>query len=874
MSHSCGTLIKKLNKSIDQANFDLAKNMTDPNMSYQLVCIKPNITMDFYSSSLKKAWEELINEFIDNPEKCSSLVSNIFSLYELSGSLPSVEQVQKKVQEIQQPGAMSKINPEDLIFDALTALVMRSSSTNKFVFEDNMKKTSYNFIRVLGDHCYCQVVDIFKLFVEKYMDKFKQQFQGKTPEEVKKLLKEKFEAFKQFLKTTQMPDIEAQNGKLIEDMATKLTGMFSFSVGSELERLIPNELGSLKVFFVRTISAYFDNLHPLIWAQIFKAMIDNLFIELPITPDEIFAFVSKHLLLNAGPFILKILQMIRPVLPKDLATKYNLSRLTYPKLPANHVEMILSRVVKEWDMYKVEGNFSASVGHVCMAYHVARPNEKIIFKIIKPLAIAQSCWEYKTLYDIKDMTKCEREFLQNMLKSNGRELNVKNEIKNLHNGYDNYTCTYKDIYGIDIDVKLTTVQALDGIMDEKCWFAFPMSLAPGMPISSLLEPESQLTTDTKYRAKLHRCFDLLVTKFFLSIIHSGFYHGDLHSGNVFFSYRENQMSLIDFGAVGEIDFFENNPNIQLLLEVVVMSLFHNFDSILDKLTVLLNSKCTENNIDMDSQEYKDLKKDLIKKKYHNIANENKEKERGAIYEKDIFSQKRINDEIAQNKQTGGSEVKEDQSIYAYYEQKQKEKETVVENKDVLPPFTQIVGDSESYSFPSVLGDIVKFYALKGVNVAIKFSDFAEFQKAYALLLGVLHKVGYSGYRVGIAIKKAIVNWKNLTKIYKVGTLYNILRVYLREKNAYVKCGGKDDDVCEIPPEVRSMMKQPKQEKNVETESEDMKILKSIIDPNLSHKNPLQPQKGGSFTDIETEDSRILKNIIASKYTYKLTKSKK
>jgi len=62
MSHSCGTLIKKLNKSIDQANFDLAKNMTDPNMSYQLVCIKPNITMDFYSSSLKKAWEELINE--------------------------------------------------------------------------------------------------------------------------------------------------------------------------------------------------------------------------------------------------------------------------------------------------------------------------------------------------------------------------------------------------------------------------------------------------------------------------------------------------------------------------------------------------------------------------------------------------------------------------------------------------------------------------------------------------------------------------------------------------------------------------------------------------------------------------------------------
>ncbi len=53
---------------------------------------------------------------------------------------------------------------------------------------------------------------------------------------------------------------------------------------------------------------------------------------MPITRSDFFAFISKQLLLNSGPFILKTLQMIRPFLSKDLAEKYNLTKLTYPIL--------------------------------------------------------------------------------------------------------------------------------------------------------------------------------------------------------------------------------------------------------------------------------------------------------------------------------------------------------------------------------------------------------------------------------------------------------------------------------------------------------------------------------------------------------------
>ena len=117
-----------------------------------------------------------------------------------------------------------------------------------------------------------------------------------------------------------------------------------------------------------------------------------------------------------------------------------------------------------------------------------------------------------------------------------------------------------------------------------------MTLAPGISLNDIIENDL-LKEDTKFRAKLHRCFDLLVFKFFFNIVKNGFYHGDLHSGNIFFSYKENQITLIDWGAVGRIDIFKNDPDITALLEILLMSTFHNFDNMLDKMTELINSRC-------------------------------------------------------------------------------------------------------------------------------------------------------------------------------------------------------------------------------------------------------------------------------------------
>jgi hypothetical protein len=171
----------------------------------------------------------------------------------------------------------------------------------------------------------------------------------------------------------------------------------------------------------------------------------------------------------------------------------------------------------------------------------------------------------------------------------------------------------------------------------------------------------------------------------------------------------------------------------------------------------------------------------------------KEKEKANTYITDVKSDKRIADERHTDDQYTDTLVTlkdtptaadRDPSIYDDLERIPETKETVVENKDILPAFTEILGGSESISFAGVMQLIIKFYATSGVNVAIKFAELNELQKAYALLLGVLAKTGYSSYRMGMAIKTGVWNWGHVQKITHVGTTYNTIASYWADSSKY------------------------------------------------------------------------------------------
>lgn len=647
-----------------------------------------------------------------------------------------------------------------------------------------------------------QEIAVFESVLEKKLDEVRAvgptQTGGGQPDlavpdnvrsNLSRRLSESLDYFGQFIDSMQMSDAKDYFNKVVNNIVDQFTHLYSFSVESELNHLIPDELGSLKKFFVKVISVYYENLNPVIWAQIIDQFIKDFLKELPHTPEEMFQFLSKCLLLNSGPFILKTLQMIRPVLSPELATKYNLTKLSYPLMTDKQVNLMLSKVVKDWDMYEITNKFSASVGHVVIVNHVTDRAKSFVLKLIKPMSMVQSCGEYNLLYNIYEEGTCERSFVQSIIKSNGREMDVRGEIRNIDMGLRNYTGSYYEIFGHNIDAKITTIENVRDIVDPNCWFALAVTLAPGIPLSKLVESD-QLQKDTVYRANLHRCLDLLVYHFFNGIMKEGFYHGDLHAGNIFYSFEHNQITLIDFGAVGELDIFKDDEDIYNLLMIFIMSIFHNFDAIFDMMTTILNQKCTSSGeqIDTTTEEYKNFREKL--KEYHvnNISLDDRQKEKSKSYMEFLNSSERIEEEKRQTQsRAADAHTITADSVYSFMEIKPPSKETVVENSNELRAYVEKTEITESgleyIGFPSVMEQIIKFYAQSGVNIAIKFTDFYEFQKAYALLLGVLSKTGYNSARIGMAARKAIVQFSNVP-FSKPGKIYDLWTKWDKQSNIY------------------------------------------------------------------------------------------
>jgi hypothetical protein len=811
--------------------------MTNPGVDYNTVCVRPDIAFETYYENLKKLWDTAINKFI-NSSKCSENIQPImflislfkkikqYDLAKLDIDINTLDQLNQlnPLDQLSQLDQIAKLNKENLKISepdeemqnkllniAVDMITDRYDGT--FSMSSNVLTTLKDLAIMFKENCECQLIDIVSFIANKYKLKRLKIYQNKTKEEQIQILKNDLENAKNLIKLFTSPkmnnNIENINDNIEDFKGEEFKGgdimnvsMMSFSLEKELDKLIPNELGSLKDFFVKVIVNYFNEstLHPIIWAQMFRSMMANIFIDLPITPDELFSFMSKHILLNAGPFILKMLQMIRPVLSVEIAKKYNLTKLTYPLMEKNQVDLILRKILNNYDMTKITYNKSASVGHVCIGHDVRNINNKFVIKIIKPLAIAQSCWEYSVLGKLFKDGTCEDSFIKNTLKSNGAEMNVTNEIKNLIEGHEAYTSNYKQEFGIDIDAKLTTIEYLPELEGKKMikdgtWFAFAMTLAPGIPVADLVE-NNELMKDTKYRANLHRCLDVLVSRFFYTLISTGFYHGDLHAGNIFYSYKLKQLTMIDFGATGRLEIFKGDDTTLSLIHVIIKSIYYDYGGVLDTLTDILNKRCSDDpktQIDMKSENYIAFKKELVGYEIKNTLNYEEDSVNYNKYIGTFNSDKRINDEkeytkkvlqsVDLNNATKQDENK-DESIYDYLEQVSDQKETIIENRDDLPVYKEMLGESNSVTFAKIMEMIIKFYASSGINVAIKFAELNEIQKAYALLLGVLAKTGYNSYRMSLAIKTGVLTWGHLPKITNVTTAYNLIKYYWNESSRY------------------------------------------------------------------------------------------
>src|SRR5690606_29761423 len=124
---------------------------------------------------------------------------------------------------------------DHLTFEFLTA----TKEDNLFHFDHNMVKTINSFTKVMFENCHCHFHEMFSSILEKYLNKYRSRFQGKSREEVIEVLKNDFIYVKDTIVDAFSKSIvEDAKDNVVDNVSTKLTGIYGFSVEGELERLI------------------------------------------------------------------------------------------------------------------------------------------------------------------------------------------------------------------------------------------------------------------------------------------------------------------------------------------------------------------------------------------------------------------------------------------------------------------------------------------------------------------------------------------------------------------------------------------------------------------------------------------------------------
>ena len=824
MTKTFKNLLENLINAIDETNEEMIKNIFTT--EYKFACIKQNVTYDTYYQILNSKWNKIIDNVVSEKDKCMT-ISELYYADEHLKNIPvnSLQTADSLISDAK--SHFTKFFDErhqdvndpltNTMFDILTDLL----ATDDIYINTNIMTTLMNLGNLIKTRSTCWLWDIIILCASSKIKSEFPTYNKNSLEDKKKvnlLLRSYFKEIKSILILINKDATKDFYNKTLNVTSNNLTKSYGMSkvdkdqntnfIENELNTMIPENIGPLKCFFVDLIQYYYssDVLHPIIWAQILRDMFINFLKNPPFSEKELFQFFSKHLLLNSGPFILKILQQVRPIMSEEQRKTYNLSKLTYPKMTKSQYILILSKIVKNWDNYKIYNDASASIGHVFFVENSVTM-EKFVIKVAKPLSIIQSCYEYTKLNKFFKEGTLEQNFVHNMLYSTGKELESHNEIKNINYGHKLYTMNYNELFSnINIDASLTTITAKENIIVDDCWFALSMTIAPGIPLSKLLETQgtTNLSTDTVYRAYLHRCFDLLVFKFFNNIIKNGFYHGDLHAGNVYFSFvdepiRKAQITLIDFGSVGTIDLFNDNQDTNDLIKIMIQSVFYNFDDIFDTLTDLLNRKSINSaSIDKTSIDYEKfknkMKKIRIKNIYYSINNKKIDEN---YIDSCITSNKRTSQEASFNKNHTPSLPKEENikhakcyslhnnlpinmnkeediknSLYDFIDihnsiVKKSNTTEQFDNLEPLPSFDCNIDISNNIcSFTEVINLMQAFFTKSNVNIPITIPDLYELLKAFLLLNGLASQIKYDSLRMSIVIKKILYQYSNIITVIK------------------------------------------------------------------------------------------------------------
>ena len=306
---------------------------------------------------------------------------------------------------------------------------------------------------------------------------------------------------------------------------------------------------TLARFMSNVLPSYFERMDRLDKSRIIIGQL-----ELP--PKSSQALQLSSMLQNSGPCMQKLFQLIgrdvtNPALASTMLALQNEIRPFSGEIALKTIEERYGRpetqLFKSFDKTPLA---AASVGQVHSA--VLLDGQSVVVKIRRPRLMEVATREISGLLAASSNEPAAHEMLKKVGQTVLDELNFRNESRNLIMGavYERPTL------GISIAGQIQSLDAHEDVLISR--------RAPGAKISKGI----RTAQDAALRAKA--IANTLDAWFDEVMFGRGFFHGDLHPGNIFFEEAPEtelgyRVTLIDFGNAGALSLDERRAFLQLVL---------------------------------------------------------------------------------------------------------------------------------------------------------------------------------------------------------------------------------------------------------------------------------------------------------------------
>lgn len=292
-------------------------------------------------------------------------------------------------------------------------------------------------------------------------------------------------------------------------------------------------------------------------------------------PDDQPAHKLVSMLKGAGPYLLKMLQLFGdnvgdPQLKSALnAVKSELAPIPVELRNAQFSKIIQDSGGKISSLQGIRSLGAASVGQTFLAKAVDDKGKEIevVVKLLRPGILERAARERRFMENVaQGISGMEATFAGIADQIEG-ELDLRNEAANVRKG---------DVYNHIGSVDVRAMKLMESVPESSTYMV--IERAPGSPMSKYIK----LCSDPKVKPGFdpvvmgprmaQQLHDLSSKWFEEAMFGSGFYHGDLHAGNIMFDGDANDTGLltaIDFGNAKTLSHEERSAIFKLMVAIEI-----------------------------------------------------------------------------------------------------------------------------------------------------------------------------------------------------------------------------------------------------------------------------------------------------------------